>query len=62
LTIEFFYGAFAMYLLGILFFFEAFLSDEEEGGASYFKTALLWPYVAVKLIVLRFVYGKQEED
>lgn len=61
MTIEFLYGAFVMYLLGVLFFFEAFSSDEEGAGVSYLFTAFVWPYIALKLIVLRLLHGKQED-
>tara|TARA_R110000822_G_scaffold308236_1_gene436030 strand:+ start:297 stop:485 length:189 start_codon:yes stop_codon:yes gene_type:complete len=62
LTIDFLYGALVVYLLGILFFFEAFTADEEENTRGYLFTALIWPYIAVKLIVMRILFGKQEED
>ena len=62
MTIDFLYGALVLYLLGILFFFEAFNADEEEHTTGYLMTALIWPYIAVKLIVMRILFGKQEED
>jgi hypothetical protein len=50
-----------MYLLGVLFFYEAFTpNDGEERG--YFYTSLVWPYIAIKLIIMRIIHGKQEED
>ena len=51
-----------IYFLAVIFFFEAFAPDKDENTASFVITALIWPYIAVKLIVLRIVYGKQEED
>jgi len=51
-----------IYFLGVIFFFEAFAPEKEENTRSFVITALIWPYIAVKLIVLRIVYGKQEED
>ena len=62
MTIDFLYGALVLYLLGILFFFEAFNADEEEHITGYLLTSLIWPYIAVKLIVMRILFGKQEED
>lgn len=61
MTIDFLYGAVTMYLLGVLFFYEAFTpNDGEERG--YFYTSLIWPYIAIKLIIMRIIHGKQEED
>lgn len=61
MTIEFLHGAVTMYLLGVLFFYEAFSPNEEE-ERSYLFTSLVWPYIAVKLIIMRIIHGKQEED
>lgn len=40
-----------MYSLGVIFLIEGFLP--EEGELNFYKVALLWPWIAVKLIWYR---------
>ena len=37
-----------MYSLGVIFLIEGFLP--EEGELNFYKVALLWPWISVKLI------------
>ena len=40
-----------MYSLGVIFLIEGFLPEEDEH--NFYKVALLWPWISVKLIWYR---------
>lgn len=60
--ISFIWGATIMYLLGAAFFLDTFeASDIETEDDASIKLALIWPYVAV-MVILHRIMGSKEGD
>jgi len=56
------YSNFATYLLGVIFFLEVFAPSAEDKSYHFVVTALIWPFVAVKLILSRLTNNVDEGD
>tara|TARA_B110000977_G_scaffold65652_1_gene89434 strand:- start:59 stop:256 length:198 start_codon:yes stop_codon:yes gene_type:complete len=51
-----------MYSLGALLYLTILEATEETDPHSDVKLALLWPYVAVRVLIERLIYGSMDDE
>tara|TARA_R110001606_G_scaffold388827_1_gene554455 strand:- start:143 stop:331 length:189 start_codon:yes stop_codon:yes gene_type:complete len=52
-------GAFIMYLLGVIMYLTV-LEAEEEDVHGPFLVSLMWPYIAVRVVLDKIMYGDKQ--
>jgi hypothetical protein len=50
-----------MYSLGALFYLSILESTDEADPNTDVRLALLWPYVAVRVLIDRLLYGSEDD-
>ena len=56
------YSNFTIYLLGVIFFLEVFAPRAEDKSYHFVVTALIWPFIAVKLIINRLMNNHHTDE